>query len=206
MALMERTEPLFTFKQGDHTCVFYWDLEGLLEVLTPYIAEGLRSNERCFCAQRPETLAALRNDLRYIGVDVEDEQRRGALELHAPDEVYFREQRFDPDSLLQILENSIYDAEKRGFSGFRTAGELSWAVEGRDECDRLIEYEHSVQKLYPGKPVMGLCLYPITMFDREVLDRVVLAHGTCLDQRQSNPTKANLELYWPRRRPQDRPS
>ena len=172
-------------------------LAGLLEVLTPYIAEGLRQNERCFCAQKPETLKALCNDLRFIGVDIEREQRRGALELHTTNEVYFRNMRFDPNALMELLEHSIEDAVRNGFSAFRTAGELSWAVEGRNECDKLVAYEQMVQASYPGKPAVGICMYPIRSFEPAVLDRVVAAHAKVLEYGCHSSSTASLHVHWP---------
>src|ERR1700685_1027862 len=104
---MRRNNSLFRFQHGDHACVFYSDVNSLLEVLTPYIAEGLRNNERCFLAQKTDTLRALANDLRFLGVDVDREMKRGALELHTTNEVYFNNMRFDPERLMVLLERSI---------------------------------------------------------------------------------------------------
>jgi hypothetical protein len=44
--------PLFQFQHGDHICVFYRTETALLEILTPYIAEGIRKGERCFACRR----------------------------------------------------------------------------------------------------------------------------------------------------------
>jgi hypothetical protein len=38
---MFRLSPLFQFRHGDHLCVFYRSEDALLEVLTPYVAEGI---------------------------------------------------------------------------------------------------------------------------------------------------------------------
>jgi hypothetical protein len=197
MTFMRRSDPIFKFRSGDHTCLFYWDLEGLLEVLTPYIAEGLRQNERCFCAQRPETLKALCNDLRFMGVDIEREQKRGALELHTTNEVYFSDMRFEPEALMELLESSIEKAVSSGFSAFRTAGELSWAVDGRNECDRLVAYEQKVQASFPSKPAVGMCMYPIRSFHPDVLDRVVAAHTKVLNVGPHASAHASLHVHWP---------
>lgn len=194
---MRRSNPIFNFRQGDHTCVFYWDHEGLLEILTPYIAQGLRQNERCFCAQKPETLKALCDELRFLGLDIEREQKRGTLELHTTNEVYFSNMRFEPEVMMELLERSIEDTVRRGFSGFRTAGELSWAVEGRNECDRLVAYERMVQASYPTKPAVGICMYPIRSFDPAVLDRVVAAHTKVLDNGQPCSSHASMKIHWP---------
>jgi len=180
MAGMSRVRSLFSFKHGDHTCVLYGDQRSLLDVLTPYVADGLRKNERCFCAQKPETLRALALDLQFLGIDIDKEVQRGRLELHTTNEVYFRSNRFEPEMLLDLLLRSVDDSARQGFGALRTAGELSWAVQGRGNCDRLVGYEEAVQAAYPGKRVLGICQYPLKDVPPPVLDRIVRAHSKIL--------------------------
>ena len=173
---MLRHSPLFQFRHGDHICVFYRSENALMEFLAPYIAEGLRKDERCFCVQKPHTLRRLIYDLRFIGIDTDREVERGALDLHVEDEVYLPNGRFEPEKLMDMLLKSIETAVKNGFSGLRTAGELSWSVRGRNECDRLVGYEKLVDKYFPGKQVIGVCQYAIDEFSPEVLDLILDAH------------------------------
>ena len=191
---MYHVPPVFQFKHGDHACVFYSDPRSLSTILTPYIAEGLRKRERCFCAQTPDTLKALANDLRFIGVDLESEIRKGSLEIHSTDEVYFSNHIFEPDRLLEMLERSIEDSIKKGFSAFRTAGELSWAANRRTDCDRLIEYENKVQAMYPGRTAVGLCQYPIDLFEPETLERVIRAHSTLLSETSAGSRRMSFHV------------
>jgi len=167
---------MFEFSHGDHTCVFYPSPSALLRVLAPYIAQGLRKGERCFCIQQPDTVRALANDLRFLGINVERQLATGALEFHTCDELYCRDSRFDPESLIEMLSCFIDDAPRRGFTAFRSAGDMYWAVEGRNECDRVLGYEAEVQRLFPGKPALGMCLYPIQRFEPHVLQRVQDVH------------------------------
>jgi hypothetical protein len=189
-----RAEPLFHFKHGDHICVFYTDVPSILEILAPYIAEGLRNNERCFCAQRPDVLRALANELCRMGVDTERETTRGALELHTTSEVYLHNGRFEPARLMRLLERSIADAARAGYAGFRTAGDLAWSVEDRDECDRVVEYEKLVEASYPGKPVLGLCQYPVTSFTPDMLKRVIGTHRKSIDNAAGASAHARLSI------------
>ena len=88
--------PLFQFRHGDHVCVFYRTEDALMEILTPYICEGLRNGERCFCVQSNEVVRRLDYDLRYLGVNVEREVKRGALQFYTENDVYFATGKFDP--------------------------------------------------------------------------------------------------------------
>ncbi len=173
---MFRHSLLFQFKHGDHTCVFYRNPDTLREVLTPYVADGLRRNERCFCAQTPDICKRLIYDLQFLGIDTDGAIRRGALEVHTCDEVYFPNRKFEPAAMMELLLSSMEDAANRGYSALRTAGELSWAMQGATDCDQLFTYEQMVDEIFPGKAVIGLCQYNIGSFPSESVERIISAH------------------------------
>ncbi len=167
--------PLFQFQHGDHICVFYRTETALLEILTPYIAEGLRKGERCFCVQTNEVIRRLSMDLQFIGVNVEREMARGALEFHTENEVYFENGGFDGNAMIRRLMHSIDESAKAGFTGFRTAGELTWAA-ADTHCKQVLGYEKMVEQSYPGKRAIGLCQYRMSAFDPKVLESLLETH------------------------------
>src|ERR1700744_163853 len=117
--------PLFQVRHGDHICVFYRTDTALLEILTPYIAEGLRKGERCFCVQSNEVTRRLTLDLQFIGVNVEREIARGALEFHSENEIYFENGSFDGEAMIRRLMRAVEESVSAGYTCFRSAGELS---------------------------------------------------------------------------------
>jgi hypothetical protein len=188
---------LFQFKNGDHTCVFYHSVDELMQVLTPYIADGLRRGERCFCAQKPEVLKRLVDDLSYLGIDPEKEILSGALDLRGLDDIYLPNGRFEPEAMMDMLVRSIRDAHDQGFESFRSAGEMSWTVEGveaHDLCDLVIRYEKMVDEYYPGKPAIGLCQYQIEKFRPEVLQSVVQAHRIEMAETAANSSLSSMSI------------
>jgi hypothetical protein len=189
---MVRQSSLFEFRHGDHVCVFYRNQDGLMEVLTPYVADGLRNGEKCFGAQKAETVQRLYYDLRFLGIDVEKEIERGALDFHTVDTVYLPEGTFEPKRMMDMLVRSIDAALASGFSGFRSAGDLSWAASGQGNCDLLVGYEQLVEKSYPGRAAVGLCQYCIADFSPEVLNRVLDAHRLQLIEPESNGFHASI--------------
>jgi MEDS: MEthanogen/methylotroph, DcmR Sensory domain len=191
-----RNSPLFQFKHGDHICVFYRRQQDLLEILTPYIAQGILKGERCFCAQKPEVLKQLVYDLRFLGIDTDREIARGALDLHTEDETYFPKKRFEPAAMMEMLTRSIAESFERGFTAFRTAGEMSWAVRGRNECDQILEYEAMVQKCFPGKRAIGMCQYPMGEFPPDVLECVLQAHHMHLAEANSHSLHSSLHVRY----------
>lgn len=170
--------PLLRFKSGNHICVFYRDESYLLELLASYLAEGLLRGEKCFCAQKSEHLEQLKARLAYVGVSLKDELRRGSLEIHTEAEVYFATGAFRPEEMMRLLATAIADAKASGFTGLRTAGEMSWAADGHCDCDQLIVYEAMVNASFPMQPVVGLCQYDMRCFSPELLARVLEQHSS----------------------------
>jgi hypothetical protein len=168
--------PIFQFNHEDHICVFYRSEEALLSVLTPYVAEGLRKQEKCFLVQKKRIFHKLLYGLQFIGVDTDAEIARGAIEFHSESDAYLPNGKFEPADMMNMLTMAIADAVRQGFTGFRSAGELSWAVEGRNACDQLLGYEEMVKAAYPGKPATGMCQYPIDSFPADVLAAVIESH------------------------------
>lgn len=193
---MPRHSSLFQFEHGDHTCLFYRSEESLMEVLIPYIAEGLRRGEHCFCVQKSHMCTRLLYDLRFLGFDTDDLVARGALDVRSEDEVYVPNGRFDPRAMMDMVMRSLNEALDRGFPALRGAGDLSWAVKGRNECELLLEYEGIVNGYHPGRPLTGLCQYDANAFSPRMLDSVVRAHGLCVsDLLPSSPNYSGVSTH-----------
>jgi hypothetical protein len=193
------SHPLVQFKRGDHICLFYKDEGMLVQTLAAYLAAGLRNGERCFCAQKPHIIPRIYQAMELLGVDTKNEISRGALEIHTEDEVYFSDGRFEPHIMIEMLERSIEEAVAKGFTGFRTAGEMSWALEesrGNPAhfCDQLLDYEKLVQAAYPGKAAIGICQYPIDRFPQHTIAAVLDAHCVALEETMASTNHSTLTI------------
>lgn len=189
---MLKSAPLFRLKHGNHICVFYRDETHLLETFAPYVAEGLRKGERCVCAQKRNMIEPLHSALKSIGVDEKREIKRGALEIRTEDEVYLGGGNFDPGAMMRVLETSIIDSVKQGFTGFRFAGEGSWAAEGRS--DQLIEYERIIDAAYEKKPAIIICQYPTNQFSEKTLKDALESHRLALTETRPGADHSSLTI------------
>lgn len=197
--LLLPSHPLVQFKRGDHICLFYRDERMLVQTLAAYLAAGLNKGERCFCAQKPHLVPQILKALELIGVDAEGYTATGALEIHTEDEVYFPGGKFEPQIMMDMLERSIEDAIAAGFTGFRTAGEMSWALketrcQNGNCCDQLVNYEKMVQASYPGKPAIGMCQYPVGNFPGNVVASVLDAHRMALEETMAGSNHSTLTI------------
>ena len=193
------SHPLVQFKRGDHICLFYRDERMLVQTLAAYLAAGLNKGERCFCAQKPHLIPRIFAALESLGIDAGAQASKGALEIHTEDEVYFPDGRFEPHIMIEMLERSIEEAIAAGFTGFRTAGEMSWALKDTrcqdgNCCDQLLHYEKLVQKAYPGKPAVGICQYPFGRFPSRVVASVLDAHCMALEETMADSNHSTLTI------------
>ena len=196
---MYSQSPTIQFKRGDHICLFYRDEQSLVETLARYLADGLKNGERCFCAQKPQIVPRLFSALDQQGIDIAAECKGGALEIHKEEEVYFPRGRFERMAMMAMLERSIDESLARGFTGFRSAGEMSWAVDPRRGdpdvlCDQLIGYEEMVQASYPSKAAIGICQYAVREFPKPVLDRVLDAPRIALEETMVSTNHSTLTI------------
>jgi hypothetical protein len=171
----------------------------LVQTLAAYLAAGLNKGERCFCAQKPHLIPRIFAALESLGIDAGAQASKGALEIHTEDEVYFPGGRFEPQTMIEMLERSIEEAIAAGFTGFRTAGEMSWALkdtrcQDSNCCDQLLRYEKLVQEAYPGKPAIGLCQYPLNGFPRRVISLVLEAHRMALEETMAGSNHSTLTI------------
>src|SRR5262249_36513513 len=167
-------------RRGDHVCLFHRNQSQLLATLVPYVQSGLWHNERCFCIQSPEVNRQLVANLEAAGIQTKRLIERRALMFADPHQVYLDRGRFDPDAMTKLLASSISEAVQEGFSGFRCAGAMNWALEGKPGCDRLVEFETLMQTFYRGRPAVALCSYAVDDFPPEKLEQVLAVHRCAL--------------------------
>jgi len=162
---------------GDHACLLYRTFREQMAAVVPYIKDGLKRGECCLYVADNRITTQILDVLAKAGVDVIAEQESGALCVFTKRETYLRTGRFDPEAMLSLLRTTLRRKLAAGFSGLRAAGEMTWALEQRPSCDRLVPYERSCDAFIPTDRMLGLCQYNANLFPRSVLRDVVRAHA-----------------------------
>ena len=168
------------FRNGDHICFFYRSAEEQFSTAAPFVQVGLLRNERCLCVLPTEKIQMLLSHLDDCDIDIQKAIDRGALILCTPEEAYLKGGAFDREQMAKLLDNAMRESLKLGFTGFRGTGDLTWAVNNSNHCGQLVEYERSLDKYYPGKPTLGICMYDARQFDDAQLNQVMEAHRLSL--------------------------
>lgn len=163
-------------KLGDHVCVIYSTTTELVQIVASFLADGLRAHERSWYVASTDETALIRAALQERNIDVKAETGRGALRLLSADDAYVVHGGFDPEVTLRIFNEAIEAAYTEGFTGFRAAAEMSWALNRKDGAEQLIVYEALLRPIFANCRATGLCLYDRARMPLAVIDGALATH------------------------------
>jgi len=123
--------PRMVYQQGDHVCTLYSTPEEQLQAALEYIRGGLARGERCLYVVCEHESDEFREALRRGGIDVDAEEKRGALLLLTKHDGHLKGGTFDPDRMISMLTTAVNDALSAGFAGLCAAGDMSWLLTRR---------------------------------------------------------------------------
>jgi hypothetical protein len=161
---------------GDHAALFYRTKADQLACALPYIAIGLRRNERCVYIAVDNSIPEIAAGLENLGVDVAATQRTGALTICTKEESYLRFGPFEPEMMVDHFHAEADRAVEDGYAGLRAAGEMSWALDLPSAMAGLIQYEENLLAHWP-KRLTGLCQYDESRFPKHIIDRMISLHS-----------------------------
>lgn len=179
-------EQTMQFSPGDHVALYYRNRAEQFSIAIPYIHQGLLRNEHCLYIVADNTIKSVLDALTADGVDVDEEQKRGALTIATPADTYLKHGVFEPQRMIDDLIVEMERTLARGFSAFRATGELSWALNLPSALARVHEYEASLDIRFPAQ-FLGLCQYNEKAFSPQILSQMlrvhpkVIARGQLLD-------------------------
>jgi PAS domain S-box-containing protein len=169
---------------GTHFCQFYRTADDLLDILAPYFAAGLASNEFCmWVTSEPVDGKAAEQALARTVPDLAQRLRDGQMEIIPHDEWYLAGGRFDAKRVLDAWAGRLERARARGFDGLRLSGNTFW-LEKKD-WKAFTDYEAEVDDVIGKNRILALCTYSLDRCGaNEVLD-VVRNHRFALARRES---------------------
>lgn len=132
--------------------------------------------EQCVYIADNNTAAEILKAMRKEGIDVETVTKSGALTVAGKRDAYLRGGRFDPDSMIDFLNESTDSAKAAGFSALRVTGEMTWALGSEPGVERLMEYEAKLNTFLPDHDVLAICQYNKNRFPDDLILNVVRTH------------------------------
>lgn len=161
---------------GTHICQIFTDDDERNDSLLQFLLSGLKSKERAACFSEKTDDQELgeffsQNDLSYPELS-----RQGAVTLSGTRDVYFQDNRFDPDRMLDLISDFYLEAMQAGYTAARVIGEMLPEVQDIPGGERLLEYESRISLLLRDVPVTSVCQYDAHAFDGATIMDILKVH------------------------------
>ena len=176
---MTTTVPLgllgLTVPLGTHICSFYRGAQGRDEIVLPFLAEGIRAQDKCISILEsidpPDVLARLGQH-----VNVASSVETGQLELATPASAYLRSGTFSTEAMLSYWQQAEETQAEEGFSLTRATGEMPSVLNQPAGRPEFFRYEARLNEVIPNYAQVILCLYDLDRFGAEVLMDTLRTH------------------------------
>ncbi|MFP5249429.1 MAG: MEDS domain-containing protein [Acidobacteriota bacterium] len=136
--------------------------------------------------------------LAAAGLDVLEEIADGSLILNSA-QTHLHEGKFDPDSMIQSLRDSLDEAREDGYAGLWASGDMAWEFGPEKDFSRLVEYEWRLEELFGERPdLRGVCQYHTGTLPEEYLRQGLVVHGALFVNEtlsRINPHFLSRELF-----------
>ena len=165
-----------------HICAFFNSLDEQHRVLRSFIKEGFDRGEKAFHIVDPGLREAHLKRLADAGIDAERAMGAGQLEVRVWQECQFREDQFDQDAMLALIEEVLQSGAAAGYPLTRFLGQMEWALQDQPGLDDLsfVEFETRVNYVSPKYDDPLICTYDLSKFSASLMIDVMRTHPVVL--------------------------
>ncbi len=159
-----------------HICAFFNSKEEEYRTLLPFIKEGFEQGDRAFHIVAPRHRSEHRQCLKDAGIDVDDAERKGQLEVWRWEDAYLRDGRFDQNRMLALIEDVLTSGKKQGYPLTRLVANMEWALEDRQGVTDIVEYESRLNYVLPKYDDPVCCTYDLARFSAGIVIDILRTH------------------------------
>jgi len=159
-----------------HICAFFNSIDEEHRVLRTFIKEGIDRGEKAFHIVDPELRDGHLKRLAEAGIDVEQAVGRRQLEVRPWQDAYLREDRFDQDAMLALIEEVLRAGPTTGYPLTRLLAHMEWALLDKQGVEDLVEYETRLNYVLPKYADPVICTYDLTRFGSAVTMDIMRTH------------------------------
>jgi len=159
-----------------HICAFFNSIDEEHRVLRTFIKEGIDRGEKAFHIVDPELREVHLKRLAEAGIDVEQAVERRQLEVRPWQDAYLREDRFDQDAMLALIEEVLRAGPTTGYPLTRLLAHMEWALLDKQGVEDLVEYETRLNYVLPKYADPVICTYDLTRFGSAVTMDIMRTH------------------------------
>jgi len=166
-----------------HVLFLYESLEAKYDILFNYLKVGLENGEAITYIATEEKPSQIRDAMKRFGIEVEKNEKTGALRILGYNDFYIIEGKFNAATTIGLLNKMYDEALTKGFKGCRLTGEMACFFE-HNLIQELVEYERALHRAF-DIPIIGICAYNANMVIKasnpmDLYNELLKAHGTVL--------------------------
>jgi len=197
MAYLGKLGDFINHRLSGHLVFAYESPQEHIAVVTPFLLQGLERQARVIYIADIHPAQEILSYLWRKGVDPKRYQDAGQLLILNRYESYIRQDSFDPDQMVDFVQNESERAVHEGYSGLVATGEMTWALRGYPGSDRLVEYEMKLNDSILNNRSIYLCQYNRHHFDAQLIDEVMTVHPLIIlgNRVFDNPYYLSPKLY-----------
>jgi hypothetical protein len=169
-----------TLGEHRHVCAFFNSIDEEHRVLRPFIKEGFDSGDRALHIVDPELREEHLRKLGEAGIDVDAAIDSGQLDLRLWQDAYLRDDRFDQDAMLALIEGELQSAAAKGSRHVRLLAHMEWSLLDRPGVEDLLEYETRLNYVIPKYEDPVVCTYDLSKFGASAVMDALRTHPVVL--------------------------
>ncbi|HXA40336.1 MAG TPA: MEDS domain-containing protein [Phenylobacterium sp.] len=162
--------------QHRHICAFFNSADEEHRVLRSFIKEGFERGDKACHLVDPDLREDHLRRLADAGIDVAQAMDTGQLELRRWQDTYLRDDRFDQDAMLALIEEVLQSGAASGYPLTRLVAHMEWALRDNPGVGDLVEYETRLNYLLPKYADPVICAYDLSKFSASVVMDVMRTH------------------------------
>src|SRR6201995_5531932 len=162
--------------QHRHICAFFNDLDEQHRVLRSFIKEGFERGDKPFHIIDPDLWEDHLKRLAQAGIDVEQAIGSGQLELRRWQDAYLRDDRFDQDGMLVLLEEVLRSGTAAGYPLTRFVSRVELSLLDKAGVESWLEYETRVNYLASRHNDPVICTYDLAYLSAGMMLDLLRVH------------------------------
>jgi hypothetical protein len=165
-----------TLGRQRHICAFFNSIEEEHRVLRSFMKDGFARGEKAFHIVDPGLREEHLKRLTEAGINVQQAMGSGQLEVRRWQDTYLREDHFDQDAMLALIEEVLQSSAAAGYPLTRLLAHMEWALLDKPGVHNLVEYETRLNYVLPKYDDPVICTYDLSKFSSTVVMDIMRTH------------------------------
>jgi hypothetical protein len=165
-----------TLGRQRHICAFFNSIEEEHRVLRSFMKDGFARGEKAFHIVDPGLREEHLKRLTEAGINVQQAMGSGQLEVRRWQDTYLREDHFDQDAMLALIEEVLQSSAAAGYPLTRLLAHMEWALLDKPGVHDLVEYETRLNYVLPKYDDAVICTYDLSKFSSTVVMDIMRTH------------------------------